>query len=157
MSYFGRLLAARRRVEKAEGACCFECAVGGRCEAEIGKQVAPFSPDDAVQHIGDVDNAKRREWAQVANTTLRAEVEAGTSEEAARRRAIRAANERFEKQGGRCPPGQVWRGGRCVPGEAKKGMGVGDLRSARRRERRRTAFSRSEGVPIFRRVVLGQG
>lgn len=63
------------------------------------KQATPFSPDDAVEHLGDVDNADRREWANVANDAFRAALEGGSSEAEARRRGVRTANERFEKCG----------------------------------------------------------
>jgi chromosome segregation ATPase len=57
----------------------------------------PFVPDDAANHIGDVDNAKRREWASFANAAYRSQLESGKSEAEAKRIAIQTANEQFEK------------------------------------------------------------
>lgn len=73
---------------------------GANPEAHVAffkREQTPFSPDDAVGSIGNVENPKRREWASFANAAYRSQLEAGKSEAEAKRIARQTANEQFEK------------------------------------------------------------
>jgi hypothetical protein len=58
----------------------------------------PFSPDDAENHLGDVENSKRREWAQVANSAYRACVENDGDNDVCRKRAVTVANKQLKPE-----------------------------------------------------------